>query len=55
LLKKYTKLLYAPTVIIYQSLYYLGVTAYFIVRGRWQKLKALYRGIGEGLQQSITI
>lgn len=55
LLKKYTKLLYAPTVIIYQSLYYLGVTAYFIVRGRWQKLKALYRGISEGLQQSITI
>ena len=55
LLKKYTKLLYAPTVIIYQSVYYLGVTAYFIVRGRWQKLKALYRGISEGLQQSITI
>ena len=55
LLKKYTKLLCAPTVIIYQSLYYLGVTAYFIVRGRWQKLKALYRGISEGLQQSITI
>lgn len=55
LLKKYTKLQYAPTVIIYQSAYYLGVTVYFIVRGRWQKLKALYRGISEGLQQSITI
>jgi GT2 family glycosyltransferase len=55
LLKKYTKPLYAPTVIIYQSAYYLSVTAYFIVRGRWQKLKALYRGISEGLQQSIII
>lgn len=55
LLKKYTKLLYAPTVIIYQSAYYIGVGIYFILRGRWQKLKALYLGISEGLQQSITI
>jgi GT2 family glycosyltransferase len=53
LLKKYTNLLHAPTVIIYQSLYYLSVTAYFILRGRWQKIKALYKGIGEGLRFGI--
>jgi len=50
LLKKYTKPLHAPTVILYQSIYYLSVTGYFIVRGRWQKIKALYKGIGEGLR-----
>mgnify|MGYP000082197869 FL=1 len=53
LLKKYTNLLHAPTVIVYQSLYYLSVTAYFILRGRWQKIKALYKGIGEGLRFGI--
>ena len=53
LLKKYTSFWYAPTVIIYQSLYYLSVTGYFIVRGRWQKIKALYKGIGEGLGSRI--
>jgi len=53
LLKKYTNLLHAPTVILYQSIYYLSVTGYFIVRGRWQKIKALYKGIGEGLKFGI--
>ena len=53
LLKKYTSALHAPTVILYQSLYYLSVTAYFILRGRWQKIKALYKGIGEGLRFGI--
>ena len=53
LLKKYTNLLHAPTVIVYQSLYYLSVTAYFILRGRWQKIKALYKGIGEGIKLGI--
>jgi len=53
LLKKYTSVLHAPTVILYQSLYYLSVTAYFIGRGRWQKIKALYKGIGEGIKSGI--
>ena len=53
LLKKYTNILHAPTVILYQSIYYLSVTGYFIVRGRWQKIKALYKGIGEGLRFGI--
>jgi len=53
LLKKYTKPLHAPTVILYQSIYYLSVTGYFIIRGRWQKIKALYKGIGEGLKFGI--
>ena len=53
LLKKYTNILHAPTVILYQSLYYLTVTGYFIIRGRWQKIKALYKGIGEGLKFGI--
>ena len=53
LLKKYTNLLHAPTVILYQSIYYLSVTGYFIIRGRWQKIKALYKGIGEGLRFGI--
>ena len=53
LLKKYTSALHAPTVILYQSLYYLSVTAYFILRGRWQKMKALYKGIGEGIKLGI--
>ena len=53
LLKKYTSALHAPTVILYQSLYYLSVTAYFILRGRWQKIKALYKGIGEGIKLGI--
>jgi GT2 family glycosyltransferase len=53
LLKKYTSILYAPTVFIYQTMYYAGVTAYFIARGRFQKIKALYKGIGEGLSMQI--
>ena len=53
LLKKYTNLLHAPTVILYQSIYYLSVTGYFIIRGRWQKIKALFKGIGEGLKFGI--
>jgi hypothetical protein len=53
LLKKYTNPLHAPTVILYQSIYYLTVTGYFIIRGRWQKIKALYKGIGEGLRFGI--
>jgi GT2 family glycosyltransferase len=53
LLKKYTNLLHAPTVILYQSIYYLSVTGYFIIRGRWKKIKALYKGIGEGLRFGI--
>jgi GT2 family glycosyltransferase len=53
LLKKYTNILHAPTVILYQSIYYLSVTGYFIIRGRWQKIKALYKGIGEGLRFGI--
>jgi GT2 family glycosyltransferase len=53
LLKKYTNLLHAPTVILYQSIYYLSVTGYFIIRGRWQKIKALYKGIGEGFRFGI--
>jgi GT2 family glycosyltransferase len=53
LLKKYTSALHAPTVIFYQSLYYLSVTGYFIIRGRWKKIKALYKGIGEGIKFGI--
>jgi GT2 family glycosyltransferase len=53
LLKKYTSVLHAPTVVLYQSLYYLSVTAYFILRGRWKKIKALYKGIGEGIKYGI--
>ena len=54
LLKKYTKGIYAPTVILYQLVYYISVTAYFIIRGRWQKIKALYKGIAEGLKLSMN-
>ena len=54
LLKKYTKGIYAPTVILYQLFYYISVTAYFIIRGRWQKIKALYKGIAEGLKLSMN-
>ncbi len=53
LLKKYTSPLHAPSVILYQSLYYISVTAYFILRGRWQKIKALYKGIVEGIKFGI--
>jgi len=53
LLKKYTKIVYAPTVFIYQTIYYTGVTAYFLIRGRREKIKALYRGIAEGLSMKM--
>lgn len=53
ILKSYTSMVHLPSVILFQTIYYLGVTVYFIVRGRWQKLKFLYRGIMDGLKLSI--
>lgn len=49
LIKKYSKLYALPTVIIYQAVLAIAVNLYFIVRGRWQKLKAWNKGMIEGI------
>ncbi len=53
ILKQYTRKGFVPTVIIYQVGYYLAVSFYFILRGRFTKLGAWLRGIKDGLVENI--
>ena len=53
LLKRYTKAIAFPSVIIYHLIYFSAIAFYFILRQRWQKLKAWTRGIKEGLLDSL--
>jgi GT2 family glycosyltransferase len=48
-LKEYTQKIAIPTVILYQIIYFFGISFYFIFRRRWQKLKAWNNGIKDGL------
>lgn len=49
ILRRYTKHLFIPSVIMYQLGYFLVVSLYFILRGRFTKLGAWLRGIKDGL------
>jgi len=53
ILKQYTRKGFIPTVIIYQAGYYIAVSLYFILRGRFTKLGAWLRGIKDGLVENI--
>jgi len=53
ILKQYTRKGFIPTVIIYQVGYYIAVSLYFILRGRFTKLGAWLRGIRDGILQNI--
>ncbi len=53
ILKQYTRKGFIPTVIIYQAGYYIAVSVYFILRGRFTKLGAWLRGIKDGLVENI--
>ncbi len=54
-LKQYTRKGFVPTVIIYQVGYYLAVSLYFILRGRFTKLGAWLRGMKDGLVENIYL
>mgnify|MGYP006267263175 CR=1 FL=1 len=49
LLKAHSSWYTLPTVVIYHAIYFFGIDFYFIFRRRWAKLKALNKGIWEGL------
>lgn len=49
LLRSHTKNMFLPTVILYNSVYYLAILAYFIIRRRWNKAKFFLKGIKDGL------
>ena len=53
ILKQYTRKGFIPTVIIYQAGYYIAVSLYFILRGRFTKLGAWLRGLKDGLLENI--
>lgn len=53
LLKKHTSWYYAPTVIIYNVGYNLALMGYFIVRGRFTKLKTAFKAIKDGFSDHI--
>lgn len=55
LLKKYTPWYRWPLVAGYNGMYVLALLAYFIVRGRKQKLKAALSAIGQGVSGSIDV
>jgi hypothetical protein len=53
ILKQHTRKGFVPTVIVYQTGYYIAVSLYFILRGRFTKLGAWLKGIRDGLLQNI--
>lgn len=52
-LKKYTQPIFWPSVFVYHFLYSLLISLYFILRIRFVKLKAWWKGIEEGMTYSI--
>jgi len=52
-LKVHTPFWAVPTTFFYQFCYYLGVSFYFIIRLRFNKLKAWLSGIKDGLLSSV--
>lgn len=53
LLKKYTPIYYAPTVILYTFFYTLTVMLYFAARFRFNKLSAVGKAVKDGLKGSV--
>lgn len=51
ILKKYTKPLFAPTVVIFSIFYGTMILLYFAIRLRFKKFRAAFRGIADGLQK----
>lgn len=49
LLRGHSKSFFLPTAILYNSVYYLAILAYFIIRRRWNKAKFFLKGIKDGL------
>lgn len=54
-IRKYTRPIEWPTVFIYQFLYMLTVSVYFIIRGRHEKRKSWWLGIRHGMALLICI
>lgn len=52
-LKQYTPWYCVPSVIIFNSFYTIAVIVYFVLRLRFKKLKALLRGLRDGVNGSI--
>jgi GT2 family glycosyltransferase len=52
-LKKHTPLYFAPTVFLFNFCYSVSIILYFVVRGRFNKLKAIIKGIKDGLSGHI--
>lgn len=53
LLKQYTPLIYAPTVIVYNFFYTLAVLFYFALRFRFKKLASVVKAVKDGLTGSV--
>jgi GT2 family glycosyltransferase len=52
-LKKYIKSYAIPSVLLYHIFYFSAVSVYFMIKRRWQKLKAWNRGIKDGLLNKL--
>ncbi len=52
-LKKYTPFYYIPTVFIFNFFYSLSIMLYFVVRLRFQKLKAIIKAVKDGITGNI--
>jgi GT2 family glycosyltransferase len=53
ILKQYKCMHFVPTVVLYQTGYYTAVCLYFILRGRFTKLAAWFKGMKNGLVHNI--
>lgn len=53
LLKKHTRWYHAPTVILFNAVYNIVLMGYFIVRGRFAKLKIAFKAIRDGFADHI--
>ena len=55
ILKQYTPLIKAPTVVLYTFAYLLGIVVYCIVRFRFKKLNTVLKAIFDGFSGKISI
>jgi GT2 family glycosyltransferase len=53
-LKKYTPWYYVPTVVLFNFFFTMAFIAYFTVRSRFKKLKAVLDGVRDGFKDSIN-
>ncbi len=54
IIKKYTPFYFLPTVILFHFFYFTGTIGYFLIRARFKKLRAVLKGIRDGLTEHIT-